>query len=148
MGLAFQAEGEAALDELHRLFQRNILSRCDQSVKVIRHDDPGMEEKSPLMAIVEDRSLEQFRRGRDLKKTAALRRYRGDEIRPGFLRSPFHGGRIHEKPAAKADFFFAVFRGLKVPAPSRFRTRFHPPMSEEEAGGAKPRRREQEPSGS
>ena len=83
--LAFQAEGEASLDELHGLFKRNIGRGRDQSVEMVRHDDEGVQEKSPLTAIVENGSLKQFRRGRDLEEAAALRCHGGDQIRPGFL---------------------------------------------------------------
>src|ERR1035437_10467804 len=49
--LALQAEGEAALDALHRLFQRNIRSGCDQSVEMVWHDDECMQEELPLAVI-------------------------------------------------------------------------------------------------
>jgi hypothetical protein len=52
---------------------------------MVGHDDERVQEKSPLTAIVEDGSLEQFRRGGDLEKSAALRRDRSDQIGPGFL---------------------------------------------------------------
>lgn len=100
--LAFETEGEATLDELHRLFKRNIRSRRDQSVKMVGHDDECMQEEFSLAAIVEDGPLKQLRRYRDLKKAAALRSYSGYQIRPGFLWCESHPDRINERPVAEA----------------------------------------------
>ena len=109
--LAFQAEGEAALDELHRFFKRNIRSGRDQSVEMIRHDDERMQKKFPLTAIVEDGLLKQFRRGRDLKEAAALRCHSGNQIRPGFLWREPHLSSINERPVAKATFIASQHSG-------------------------------------
>ena len=100
--LAFQAEGEAALDELHGLFEGNVWRRSDQSVEVIRHDDECMQKEPSLCAIVEDGSLKQFRGGRDLKQSAALRGHSGNEIGTSFLWREPHVGSIYEMPVAKA----------------------------------------------
>jgi hypothetical protein len=109
--LAIQTKGEAAFDELHRFFKRYLRSRRDQSVEMVRHDDERMQEEFPLAAIVEDRSLQQFRRGRDLKKAAALRRHSCDEIRPGFLGREPHLSSINERPVAKATFIASQHSG-------------------------------------
>jgi len=108
VALAFQAEGEASLDELHGLFERDIRGGCDQSVKVVRHDDERVQEILRLPAIVEDGLLEQLGSGRDLKKSAALRGHGGDKVCPRFLWCKPHIGSITEEPAAKA----APFEGL------------------------------------
>ena len=92
--LAFQAEGEASLDELHGFLKRNVRSRRDQSVEMVRHDHKRVQKEFPLAVIVEDGSLKQFRRGRDLKKAAAFRRNSGHEIRPSFLWRKPHFGSI------------------------------------------------------
>ena len=94
-----------------------------QSVEMVGHDDECMQEESSLAAIVEDGSLKQFRRGRDLKEAAALRGHGGNEIRPGFLWRESHRGSINERPAAKAAPLQPAFRGLKAPAPSGGRLR-------------------------
>ena len=56
--LALQAERKAALDELHRFFQRNIRSGRNQSVEMLRHDDECVQEEFSLAAIVEEGALE------------------------------------------------------------------------------------------
>jgi hypothetical protein len=61
---------------------------------MVGHEDEGMEEKLSLTAIVEDCLLKQFGCGRDLKETAALRGYGGEEIGAGFLwREPHLGSK-------------------------------------------------------
>ena len=109
--LGLQPEGEAALDELHGFFKRNIRSGRDQCVEMVRHDDVRVQEESPLAAIVEDGSLKQFRRGRDLKKAAPLRRNGGDKVRTSFLRCESHVGSINEEPVAKANFIECLIPG-------------------------------------
>ena len=105
--LAFQAEGEAPFDELHGFLKRNVPSGRNQSVEMVRHNDERVQVKFPLRVIVEYSSLKQFRRGRDSKKAAALRRNSGHEIRPSFLWRKPHFGSITEKPVAKAPFIAA-----------------------------------------
>jgi len=70
-------------------------------VEMVRHDDKGMKKKLPLTVIVEESSLQQFRRGHDLKKTAAFGRHRGHQIRSRFLWCKSHFSRINERPVAK-----------------------------------------------
>ncbi|HUY94862.1 MAG TPA: hypothetical protein VMU71_06170 [Terracidiphilus sp.] len=106
--LALQAEREAAIAELHGLFEQNVRSRRDQSVEVVRHDDERKQKKLPLPAIIEDGSLEQFCGGSHLKEPAALRGNRGDEVRTKLLWREPHPTTIEKKPAAKA----AVLCGL------------------------------------
>ena len=110
--LALQPEGEAALDELHGFFKRNIRSGRDQRVKMVRHDDERMHKESPLAAVVEDGSQKQFRCGRDLKKAAAFGRHSGDQIRASFLRSELHLSSINERPAAKATYLAGLHSGV------------------------------------
>ncbi len=100
--LALQAEGETALDKLYGLFKRHIRSGRNQCVEMVRHDDERVQEEFALIVIVKDGMLKQFRRGRDLKKAAALRRHSGNQIRPGFLGSQPHLSSIYERPVAKA----------------------------------------------
>ena len=100
--LLFKRKEKPPFDKLHGLFKRHIGGRRDESVEMVRHDDECVQEEPPLLAIVKDGLLEQFRGGRDLKKTVALRRYSGDKIRSSFLRCESHIGSINEMPAAKA----------------------------------------------
>src|ERR1017187_3436599 len=72
--LALQTEGESAFDELHCLFQRNIWSRRNQCMEMVWHKNERMQKKPTLSAIVENSLLQQFRRGRHLKKAAAFGR--------------------------------------------------------------------------
>lgn len=109
--LAFKTKREAAFDELHCLFERNIGSGRDQCVEMVRHDDESMQKKFVLAAIVEDGALKQLRRGRDLKKAAALRRHSGYQIGPGFLRRESHVERINEGPVAKAIRLARLYSG-------------------------------------
>ena len=56
--LLFKRNEKAALDELHRFFQRNIRSGRNQSVEMLRHDDECVQEEFSLAAIVEEGALE------------------------------------------------------------------------------------------
>jgi len=78
---------------------------------MVRHDDESVQEEFLLTAIVEDGSLKQFRRGRDLKKAATLRGHGCDEIRPGFLWRKPHLSSINERPVAKANFIASLNSG-------------------------------------
>jgi len=109
--LAFQAKGEASLDELHGLFERNIRSRRNQSMEMVGHDDERVQKKLPLIAVAEDGLLKQFCRGRDLEEAAALRRHSGDQIRSGFLWRELHLSSKNERPVAKATFFASLSSG-------------------------------------
>ena len=100
--LALQAKGEASLDELHGLLERNIRSGCNESVEMVRHDDKCVQKESSLAAIFEDGSLKEFSRGCDLKQAAALGRHSGNEIRSSFLWREPHLASINERPMAKA----------------------------------------------
>ena len=100
--LAFQAKREAALNELHSLFQRDFRSRRNHSVKMVRHDDERLQEKPSLIAIVKKSSLKQLRRGCDLKKAATFSCHGRNQIRPGFLRCEPHLSNINQMPASKA----------------------------------------------
>ena len=51
---------------------------------MVRHDDERMQKESPLTPIVENGLLEQFRRGRNLRKAAALGRHGGNKITSEF----------------------------------------------------------------
>jgi len=78
---------------------------------MVRHDDERVQKEPSLAVIVENGSFKQFRRGRDLKKAAALRRNSGDEIRPSFLGREPHFGSINEVPVAKANFIEGLLPG-------------------------------------
>jgi len=47
-------------------------------MKMVGHDNEGVEEKFSLVTIVEKSLLNQFRRGRDLKNMVAFGRHRSD----------------------------------------------------------------------
>jgi hypothetical protein len=74
-------------------------------MEMVRHDNESVKKKFSLTVIVEDGLLQQFRRGRDLKKTAAFSRHSGNQIRASFLGRKPHLSRINERPVAKATFF-------------------------------------------
>ncbi len=78
---------------------------------MVGHDDKRVQKEPSLAVIVEDGSLKQFRRGRDLKEAAALRRNSGDEIRPSFLGREPHFGSINEEPVAKPSFIEGLLPG-------------------------------------
>jgi len=101
------------------IFQRNIRSGCDQSVEMVRHDDERLQEEFSLTVIVEEGSLQQFRRGSDLKKASALRRHRGDQIRPSFLGREPHLSSIYERPVAKAILIASLNSGPEGPCSLR-----------------------------
>jgi hypothetical protein len=113
--IALQAEGEAALNELHGFFQRNVLSGRDQRVEMLGHDDKGMQQESSLAAVIEDGFLQQFRCGANLEDTAPLRRHSGYEIRTSSLWRESHVGRINESPVAKAILVEACVQGPEGP---------------------------------
>ena len=46
--LAFEAEGEASLDELNCLFEGDVRGGREQDVDVVRHDCEGVEERSGI----------------------------------------------------------------------------------------------------
>ncbi len=69
---AFQKERESPFDELHGLFQRNIVRRSQKQMNVIGHDDEGVQLKSAFAALGLQVVQHQVRRVRDLKDAAAL----------------------------------------------------------------------------
>jgi len=69
---------------------------------MVRHDDESVQEELSLTAIIEDGSLGQFRRGRDLKEAAALCGRGGCKIGPSFLWREPHLSSINERPVAEA----------------------------------------------
>ena len=83
--LTFEAEGEATFDKLHGFFERDVGSGGDDRVKMIGHENEGVQEEFSLSTIVEDGLLQQFCRGRDLEEAAALRGHGGDEVSSGLL---------------------------------------------------------------
>jgi len=109
--LAFQSKGKASLDELQDLFERNIGSRSDDGVEVVRHNDERVQKEFPLTTIVENRLLKEFRRRSYLEKATALRGHGGDEIRAGFLRCQPHVGSINGGPVAKANLIASEVPG-------------------------------------
>jgi hypothetical protein len=46
--LSLHAKGETSLDELDGFFKRDIGSRCDECVEMVRHDDERVQEKFAL----------------------------------------------------------------------------------------------------
>jgi hypothetical protein len=64
-----------------------------------------------LTAIFKDGSIQQFRRGSDLKKASALRRDSGDEVSSSFLWREPHRESIDERPAAKANLNASLCSG-------------------------------------
>ena len=116
---AFEALREAALDVLHGLFQRDLGRGCDDGVKVVRHDDEGVEVIAVLIAVVSKGFEKECGVGFYLEESAAVGGDSGDEICSELLRRrERHLGRIKEKPGAKALLFWGLaFRGLKAPSP-------------------------------
>ena len=102
--LALHPKGKSSFDELHSFLKRNIGSRCDESVKMIGHDDECMQKKPSLTAIVEDRLLQQLSLSCDLEEVMALRRYGGDVVGSGFLGSTIRLGSINERPGPEGLF--------------------------------------------
>jgi hypothetical protein len=130
--LAFQAKGEAALDELHGLFKRNVWSWRNQNVEMVGHDDKGMQQESTLTAVIEDGLLQQFRGGGHLEDAAALCRHSGYEIRASFLWRGPHLGRVNERPVAEAILVEARTQGPErplLPPPGQNQRQFRLPRS-------------------
>lgn len=115
---AFEAEGEAALDKLHRLFERDFGGRGEDGVNVVGHDDEDVKLVAPLVAIVGNRLEEEVGVGFDLEETAAVGGYGGDKVGAEFLGRAEHLSRVKDGPGAKALLFDPRFRGLKAPTPS------------------------------
>ena len=88
--LAFEAEGEAAFDELHGFFERHIRRGSEESVEVIRHNDEGVKLEFSLGAIVEDGLLEEIGGGGDLEEASLLGGYSSDMVGASFLRGSAH----------------------------------------------------------
>ena len=78
---------------------------------MVRHDDEGVQEEFSLAAVVEDGSLQQFHRGRDLKKAAAFGRHSGNHVSSSFLRCEVHLSNIDERPVAKATILCSQLSG-------------------------------------
>lgn len=109
--LAFQAEREATLNELHRFLERDVGSGRDQSMEVVRHDHEGVQKEFSLASVVQDGSLKEFCRGRDLKESAPLSGYSGDQIRPSLLWRDSHRGSLNKRPVAKATYIVGPYSG-------------------------------------
>jgi hypothetical protein len=116
--LTFEAEGEATVDKLHGFFKRDVRSGRDQRMKMIGHQNEGMQEELPLFTVVEDGFLQQFGRGRDLEEAVALRGHGGHEVGSGFLGRHPHLDRIDEVPVAKATVVASGIQGPEGPLPS------------------------------
>ena len=80
-------------------------------VEMVWHDDERVQEESALSPIAEDRLLQQFRRGRDLKEAAAFGRHSGNHVGSSFLRREVHLSNIDERPVAKATFLSSQLSG-------------------------------------
>ena len=117
---ALQPERKASLYKLHCLFERNVRSRRNKRVEMVRHDDECVQKKSPLIAIVEERLLKQLSVRRHLEEASSLRRYSGHKIRTSFLRSDPHYGSIYEMPVAKANLLEACVQGPEGPCSLRW----------------------------
>jgi len=59
-------------------------------MNVVRHDDECVQREPLLIAIVKQCVYEKVGVGFDLKRAAAVRSYRGDEVCAGFLRCSDH----------------------------------------------------------
>ena len=109
---ALQSERESTFDVLHRLFQGDIRSRCNQRMKMVRHDDKCMQQKLVLTAIFENRLRKQFGCSGDLKKATSSSRHSRNQKRSSFLRCKPHASSINERPVAKA---MAIKAGIQEP---------------------------------
>jgi hypothetical protein len=88
-------------------------------MKMVRHDDEGMQLVFVLIAIVEKRLLEKLRGRCDLKEAPSLGRHSGDEIGSRLLRSKMHLGSINERPGAEAPFLWPGIQGPEGPCSLR-----------------------------
>ena len=73
--------GESALDELHRMFERNVIRRGQQQMDMFRHHDKGMQCKAAFASIAIDRLQEEAGMVLDHEKPSTLPGGTRDEIR-------------------------------------------------------------------
>ena len=83
------------------------------------HDNECVEEEFPLAAIVEQGSLQQLRRARDLKDAATFGCYSRHQVGASFLGREAHRNSIIEMPVAKATLFSGRIQGPKGPCSLR-----------------------------
>jgi hypothetical protein len=93
IGLALQSKGKPTLYVLHGFLQRDFGSWREQNMEVIRHDDESMQEKLALIAIAQQRLLEEFRVRRPLKEPPALGGVSRYQVGSSFLWSERHSGK-------------------------------------------------------
>ncbi len=92
--LAFEAEREAAFDELNDFFQRDIRGGGEKQVKVVRHDDEAIQTVSALQAVALKRVQHEFGCGCDLKEPSSIRSGAGDHECAQVLGSYLHPLRL------------------------------------------------------
>jgi len=90
----FETERESTLDELHGLFEGDVLCRRDQDMNVIGHEDECVELVASFGAVVFEQVEEKVRVRVGLKEAAAIRGHGGDEEGADFLRGEFHAGEV------------------------------------------------------
>lgn len=98
--LGLQQEREAAFDELHRLFERDVGGWGKQQVKMVRHDDEGVELESGFVALVLKVVQHQVCGLGDLEDATALCGDKGEEVGSCLLWSSAHAINI-EEPGVK-----------------------------------------------
>lgn len=81
-----KAEGKTSLDELHSLLDGDVRRGGEEEMEVVRHEHESMDLISTLRSIFVQQIQKELGVGFDLKKPAAIRGNRGDEVRAEFLR--------------------------------------------------------------
>lgn len=81
-----KAEGKASFYELHSLFDGDVRRGSQKQMDVVGHEYESMNLIPPLSSILVQQIEKELGVGFDLKKPAAIRGNRGDEVRAEFLR--------------------------------------------------------------
>ncbi len=73
-----------ALDELHRMFERNVMSRGEQEMNMLRHNDKGVQLEAPSAAVAIDCLQEQANVVLDHEQPSTLMRRKRHKICSGW----------------------------------------------------------------
>lgn len=90
----FQAEGKAALDELHGFLDGDIRAGRQDHVEMIGHKHEGVELVTLFRAVVAEELEEKVGVGVGLEEAAAVRGDGGKEVGAEFGREEFHPARL------------------------------------------------------
>lgn len=112
--LALEAERKASLDELHRLFERDIWRGRKKDVQVIRHYNKCVQRKPVLLTVALEGIEKEYCVGFHLEESAAVGCYSGDEIGAQFLWRGDHRNSI-QKPGPEGPFCARPVRGAEAP---------------------------------